>query len=211
MPKLQSFPEFDSSQSNSDGDDRRVVVMKGALMSEVVQLPRVLTEYPRWAVKTGLQKLMDDVATGKKSAEDLIAAIPSAAKQLHEEAVSLAAALGLPFRWVARDLLHGFGAGLVGIATGHEIALPLPQIMTTRDTATKRPSGRRPDEETLARYAQWYVHHRVSGITVNKLAQKYCEAHHRHPSYRNGHTWQNDRKTVLDGIKEIDHLLRLTH
>lgn len=210
MPrKLASFPEFESSHSNNLGDDRRVVVMKGAILSELVQQPRVLTKFPQWALKTGLHTVMDDVATGKKPVTSLIAAIPPAAKQLQEDAVRLAAGLKLPYRWVAKDLLHGFGAGLVGIAVGQEIVLSFPQITVTYDPMQERATGRRPDEAALVRYAQWYVRHHVTGISVKTLAQGYHKTHHTapHPT----HTWKDDRKTVSDGIKEITRLLTLTH
>lgn len=208
MPKLQSFPEFDSSQSNSLGDDRRVVVMKGALLSELVRQPPVLTAYTQWTVKTGLHPVLQAVLDGNESVTNLIAAIPPASKQLHEEAFSLAAALGLPYRWVAQGLLHGFGAGLVGIATKQEIVLPLPQINVTYDPLTERPAGYKPDVAVIERYAQWYVRWRIGGVEERVLAQEYHETH-AHPA-SSTHTWRHDRKTISVGIKEIERLLHLT-
>ncbi len=208
MPKLQSFPEFDLSHSSSLGDDRRVVVMKGTLMTELVRQPPVLMAYMQWTVKAGLHQVPQAVRDGNEPVASLIAAIPSASQQLHEKAFTLAAALGLPYRWVARDLLHGFGAGLVGIATKQEIVLPLPQINVTLDPTKARPTGRRPDEEALARYARWYVLRRISGVSVNVLARDYHETHH--TALHQAHTWKADRKTILHGIQEVERLLQLT-
>lgn len=212
MPKLTSFPEFDSSDSTTHGDDQRIVLMKGALLSELVQQPRVLTKYTQWPVKAGLYPLVRDILDGKEPVTKLIAAIPPAAKLLHEDAVKLAAELNLPYRWVAQGLLHGFGAGLVGIATGQEIVLPLPRITVTHNPTEKRPTGRRPKEGLIEQHARWYVRHRVSGVSVNALAQEYHEAHQaavleKHPD----HSWEADRKTIYDGIKEVEGLLHLTH
>jgi hypothetical protein len=210
MPrKLESFPEFDSSHSNSLGDDRRVVVMKGALLSELVRQPPVLTAYMQWTVKAGLAPVLQAVLDGNESVTNLIAAIPPAAKQLHEEAFRLAAALGLPYRWVAQGLLHGFGAGLVGLATGQEIVLPLPRINVTYDPLTMRAAGYKPDAEVIERYARWYVLCRIGGVEERVLAKEYHEIH-AHPSSSTTHTWRHDRKTISDGIKEIERLLRLT-
>lgn len=209
MPKLTSFPEFDSSDSTTHGDDQRIVLMKGALLSELVQQPRVLTEYTQWPVKAGLYPLVRDVLDGIEPVTKLISAIPPAAKLLQEDAVRLAAELNLPYRWVAKDLLHGFGAGLVGIATGQEIVLPLSQINAPRDPMQKRPAGRRPKEGLIEQHARWYVRRRISGITVNSLAKEYHKTHqktHHNPD----HTWQEDRKMIQDGIKEIARLLKLT-
>jgi|CXWL01.1.fsa_nt_gi hypothetical protein len=114
MPKLTSFPEFDSSSSDNLGDDRRVVVMKGALLSELVQELLVRTKYLEWVVKTGLQTVMDDVATGKEPVTSLLAAIPPAAKLLHQEAATLAAELELPYRWVAKDCFMALARALWG-------------------------------------------------------------------------------------------------
>ncbi len=208
MPKLTSFPEFDSSHSKSLGDDHRVVVMKGALLSELMQQPRVLTEFPQWAVKTGLQTVMDDVATGKQPVTSLIEAIPPAAKLLQEDAVRLAAKLDLPYRWVVQGLLHGFSAGLVGIATGQEIVLPLPQITATYDPMEKRPPGRKSDPAVIERYTKWYVRCRIGGVKESALAQEYHETYHK--AHYHKHTWKEDRETIIDGIKTIDRLLKLT-
>ncbi len=209
MPKLQSFPEFDSSDSATSGDDQRIVLMKGALLSELAQQPRVLTEYMQWTVKAGIHPVMQAVLDGKEPVTKLIAAIPSSAKSLQEDAVKLAAELNLPYRWVAQGLLHGFGAGLVGIATGEEIVLPLPQINLTYDPLPGRATGYKPDTEVIERYARWYVRCRISGVKESTLAQEYHETH-AHPASSTKHTWREDRKTISQGIKEIERLLRLT-
>lgn len=211
MPRLTSFSEFDSSSSATHGDDRRVVVMKGAVLSELVRQSRVLTEYTQWTVKSGLHPLVLDVLDGKEPVTKLIAAIPPAAKVLQEDAVRFTAELKLPYRWLAKDLLHGFGAGLVGIAEGQEIVLPLSQIKPTYDPMQKRAHGRQPKEGVIEQYARWYVRHRVSGISKNKLAQAYHETHAHPASDKKGHTWQDDRKLILVGILEIERLLKLTH
>ncbi len=208
MPKLQSFPEFNSADSTTHGDDQRIVLMKGALLSESVRQSRVLTAYTQWTVKAGLHPLIQDVLDGKEPVTTLIAAIPPAAKLLREDAVRLAAELNLPYRWVAQGLLHGFGAGLVGIATGQEIVLPLPQINLTYDPLTVRATGYKPDAEVIERYAQWYVRCWIGGVEERVLAQEYHETH-AHPS-SSTHTWREDRKTISKGIKEIERLLLLT-
>ncbi|MGE3979575.1 MAG: hypothetical protein AB7F94_18620 [Nitrospira sp.] len=209
MPRrLQSFPDFDSSDSASLGDDRRVVLIKGALLAELVQQSSVLTQYMQWTVKAGLHTVMQDVLDGKQPVTTLIAAIPPVAKQLHQEVATLVAKLGLPYRWVHQGLLHGFGAGLVGIATGQEVVLPIPQINVTYDPTRSRPPGRKSDHAVIERYTKWYVSCRIGGVEERVLAKEYHETH-THPS-SSTHTWREDRKTISNGIKEIERLLLLT-
>lgn len=194
MPKLTSFPEFDSSSSTTLGDDRRVVLMKGAVLSELVQQPCIFKAFALFAVT---------VSTLSPQTPETIA------RTLGPDAVQLARDIGLPYAWVAQGLLHGFVAGIEAIAAGQEIQLPLPRITLTHDPMQKRPAGRRPDEAALVRYAQWYVSHHVGGISMNALARKYHDTHQKKP-HNLDHTWLDDRKTVSDGIKEVDRLLKLT-
>lgn len=250
MPrKLQSFPEFDSSLSDTHGDDQRVVVMKGALLSELVQQPPcIIHVFARWAVATGLLKLTKKVVHASdrlakalklshrsalnppdgsvipsgsfsKGTRRLIATretaiarfregLDSVARTLGHDAAKVAQEVGLPYAWVVQGLLHGFAAGMGAVAAGQEIILPLPQISVTFDPLTERPRGYKPDQEVIERYGQWYVRNRISGVTESELAQEYHKTRHTAP--HSTHTWQHDRKTIFDGINEIERLLRLT-
>jgi hypothetical protein len=67
------------------------------------------------------------------------------------------------------------------------------------------------DGTAVERDARWFYRHRVLGNEIDSLAQEYCEeerAKHHYPhqgSYE--HSWQNDRKTVFDGINKTERLL----
>lgn len=248
MPyKLTSFPEFDAVHSDNQGDDHRIPIMKGALLSELVQQPCIVKVFAHWGVATGLFNLADelgnasdrlakalklpdrtalnsdevskfDVATLSKRTRDLVATreaavarfgaeLQSLARTVGPDAEKVAEQIGLPYRWVEQGLLHGFGGGMAAIAAGQEIVFPLPQIVVTSDGNPRR-RGRRSDASTIGRYAQWYVQHRISGVSANELARQYHETFHR--ALHHTHTWKHDRKTIRDGIAEVERLLKLT-
>lgn len=194
MPKLTSFPKFDSSESTTHGDDQRIVLMKGALLSELVQQPCILKVFAHWAVA------ITDIIPPQTA--------QAVARRLGPDAVQLAQAVGLPYAWVAQGLLHGFVAGIEAITAGKEIVLPLPSITITVDPLQDRPAGRKPEPDAIERFARWYVLHPVSGMSVNVLARDYHTTHHTAPHQT--HTWKTDRKTILHGIQEVERLLQLT-
>lgn len=209
MSKPTSLPEFGSSDNATLGDNQRIVLMKRVILSELVQHPHVLTDYTQWPVKSGHHPLVQGVLDGKEPLTKRIDAISPALRVFRKDAAIRAAALGLPYKWVAQGLLRGFVYVLVGIAIGYKLAPAPPLVPATLSTMTKGPSGRRPKAGVIERYARWYVRHQVSGIAVNTLAKEYHKTHQKTP-HNPDHTWQEDRKTVQHGIKEIDRLLKLT-
>lgn len=212
MPELTPVTKFDSAASTSRGDVQRIVLMKRVILSELVQHPRVATEYTQWPMKSGHHPLVRGVLDSKKPLTERLEGIRRALKVFRKDAVKLATALSLSYEWVAEGLLDGFISVLVGIAIGHKLPPGSPLVADNRDAITKGPSGRKPKTGVIEKSSRWYVRHRVSGVSVNTLAREYHQAHQavfleKQPD----HSWQDDRKTVYDGIKEIDRLIKLTH
>lgn len=54
MHRLEHFPPFDTFESKDLGDSKRYVLMRAALLSELVQVPIVQQAFARWGKQTGL-------------------------------------------------------------------------------------------------------------------------------------------------------------